>query len=72
MELVIKLIIVAGIALSSVGCVHVKPWQMGDLTRSDMKWEPDPRISSTRDHIYMSKEGSSNNSATAKAGCACH
>lgn len=45
--------------LGAVGCVHVKPWQRGNIEREDMKWDTDPLRTSLREHVYFGVEGSS-------------
>lgn len=66
--------IVAAIAVMSAlsGCVAVKPWQRGDLARSDMQLVPDPLQASIEDHIYFSKEASSGGRGFGGGGCGCN
>ncbi|HIF94847.1 MAG TPA: DUF4266 domain-containing protein [Myxococcales bacterium] len=55
-----------------MGCVAVKPWEKDLLARPDMAWDEDPRLSTIRDHIHFSKEGSLPAGGGASGGCGCN
>jgi hypothetical protein len=70
-----RLLVVAALSLfvlSSMGCVAVKPWEKDLLARPDMAWDEDPRLSTIRDHIHFSKEGSLPAGGGASGGCGCN
>ncbi|MFB0976908.1 MAG: DUF4266 domain-containing protein [Myxococcota bacterium] len=61
-----------GFALSSAGCVAVKPWDKDLLARPDMAWDDDPRLATIKGHIRFSKEGSLSAGGGASGGCGCN
>ncbi|RMF16809.1 MAG: DUF4266 domain-containing protein [Gammaproteobacteria bacterium] len=54
------------------GCAEVKPWQRGELARSEMAFVPDAMEASLADHIYFSKEASSGGTSVGGGGCGCN
>jgi len=75
MKRAVRLALVAlmlGAALSSVGCMRVKPWQRADLAREDMQFSPDPQRTALQSHIQFSKEASLPGTAAGGGGCGCN
>lgn len=70
----VSLLIMAACLAGLVGCesARVLPWQRGDLAKREMGWEPDPMVSSYREHVYTSKEGASGGLGTGGGGCGCY
>ena len=60
------------LALGSVGCAELQPWERGELAKTEMAWDPDPMKSALRDHVYFSKEGSSGGASSGGGGCGCN
>ncbi|WP_369600811.1 DUF4266 domain-containing protein [Hahella sp. SMD15-11] len=54
------------------GCAEVKPWQRGELARTEMAFDPDAMQSSLKDHVYFSKEASSGGATAGGGGCGCN
>lgn len=64
-------LLLAVVALS--GCAaEVKPWERGDLARTEMAWSSDPLEDGLEDHIYFSKEASSGGGNAGGGGCGCN
>lgn len=56
----------AALALAGLqACAEIKPWERGDLARSEMAWDPDPVAATMDAHMYFAKEASS-------GGCGCN
>jgi len=54
------------------GCAEVKPWQRGDLSRSEMAASPDGQETQIKEHIFSSKEASSGGMSASGGGCGCN
>jgi hypothetical protein len=65
-------LLLASLALASVGCVRVKPWERDLLARRDMGWEPDGLEAARESHIYFSKEASMPGGSGGGGGCGCN
>ena len=60
------------LSLCACSTATVKPWERGDLARSDMQWQPDPMESALRDHIHTAKEAAAGGISTGGGGCGCY
>lgn len=58
--------------LSGCALQPVKPWQKGELARSDMLLQGDALEQRFNEHIYASKEAASGGSAVGGGGCGCN
>ncbi|MFZ5603807.1 MAG: DUF4266 domain-containing protein [Pseudomonadota bacterium] len=58
--------------LAACSTAPVQPWERGNLARPDMAWDTDPLHSAMRDHVNVSKEGSSGGLNTGGGGCGCY
>ncbi|GAA3962561.1 DUF4266 domain-containing protein [Allohahella marinimesophila] len=65
-------LLVISLVVGLQACAQVKPWERGDLARSEMAWDPDPLASTLDAHIYFAKEASSGGSAAEGGGCGCN
>jgi hypothetical protein len=66
-----KLVLVVCIGLS--GCVHVAPWERGNLAKSQMELDPNPLQSERQSHNYSSREAApSDKSSSGGGGCGCY
>ena len=55
------------------GCTtNVKPWERGHLAKSHMALEPEPTLSTLREHVHVSKEASSGGTGVSGGGCGCN
>lgn len=54
-------------------CTTVKPWERGNLAKTQMAINPDPAQATMRNHIYGSREAASGSSSGAGGGgCGCY
>lgn len=63
------------IALLLAGCATVqppKPWEKGQLARTEMQFDADPMNARLTDHIYTSKEAASGGYGVGGGGCGCN
>ncbi|MBS0422882.1 MAG: DUF4266 domain-containing protein [Proteobacteria bacterium] len=59
------------IALS--GCVHVAPWERGNLAKPQMDIDPYPLQTEMQSHNYSSREAApSHKSSAGGGGCGCY
>lgn len=55
------------------GCLaHVEPWERGRLAKPHMSLDPEPTLTTLRDHVQVSKEATSGGSGTSGGGCGCN
>lgn len=65
------LFLISGITLT--GCVHVAPWERGNLAKSQMDIDPSPLQSEIQAHNYSSREAApSHKSSSGGGGCGCY
>jgi hypothetical protein len=67
----IAVVIVAALA----GCstfAPPKPWEKGNLAKSEMQLEVDPLDAKLKDHIYASKEAVTGGMGVGGGGCGCN
>lgn len=69
---VIKSFSVLLLVLITAACTQVKPWERGELAKSEMAFDVDPMETQMKGHIYFAKEGSSSGSAVSGGGCGCN
>lgn len=56
-----------------LSCSQVKPWERGNLAKSQMALDPHPLQSTTRSHHYGSREaGAPSNASSGGGGCGCY
>lgn len=72
MKPVIQSAIVVIVLMSLGGCSTVQPWQRGDLARAEMALDPDPLLSTYRQHVEFSKEAASGGATLGGGGCGCN
>lgn len=65
--LLLALLLGSGCSIQSV-----KPWERGDLARSEMAWNPDVTEAAFREHVYFSKEASTGGATVGGGGCGCN
>lgn len=53
-------------------CETVKPWEKGNLARSEMGFSSDILEKKLGEHIYFSKEASSAGHSVSGGGCGCN
>jgi hypothetical protein len=58
--------------LSGCALQPVKPWEKGELARTDMLLQGDGLEARFNEHIYASKEAASGGSAVGGGGCGCN
>ena len=61
-----------GCALAGCAMPAVKPWEKGELARTDMLMQGDGLETRFNEHIYASKEAASGGSAVGGGGCGCN
>ncbi|MBS0498610.1 MAG: DUF4266 domain-containing protein [Gammaproteobacteria bacterium] len=67
----IAVILTITIVLS--GCVHVAPWERGNLAKPQMELDPHPLQSEIQSHNYSSREAApSHKSSAGGGGCGCY
>ncbi|MBN8549364.1 MAG: DUF4266 domain-containing protein [Deltaproteobacteria bacterium] len=65
-------VVFVALALACAGCTPVKPWQKGNLAKSQMAFDPDPLDAKFRQSVYDSKEGSFGGYGLGAGGCGCN
>jgi len=65
---VLVLVVLSGLS----ACAGVKPWERDLLAKPHMELDPDPLQSAFDDHIYFSKEASSDGRGFGGGGCGCN
>ena len=58
--------------LAACQAAPVKVWQKGDLTRVDMRWQPDPLDTALHTHIHAAKEAAAGGIGVSGGGCGCY
>lgn len=71
-SLLILCVSVAVCSLALSGCESVKPWQRGNLARTEMKGDPDGLNAMLRNHIYFAKEAATGSTGAGGGGCGCN
>lgn len=66
------LLLLFTLTLAACSTAPVKPWERGELSRTDMQWQSDPMESALRDHINTAKEAASGGITTGGGGCGCY
>mgnify|MGYP000849100131 CR=1 FL=1 len=64
--------IIALVSLCGCASFGAKPWEHDLMAEQAMQVDPYPLQSSSDDHIYFSKEGSSGGRSFAGGGCGCN
>lgn len=68
-----KPLVLAWVVYAAQACsVSVSPWEKAYLSRSEMRFAPDPMEDKLADHVYFAKEASSSGSAVSGGGCGCN
>jgi len=64
-----KTFLFLALALSSVACSHVQPWQRGKLAHPTMVQD---FSGPAGEHVYAVQEGAIGGGAAAESGCGCN
>jgi hypothetical protein len=72
MKRVALALLLVSVAMGSLACQSVRPWERGGLARRDMAWDPDGLEAQRRNHVYWSKEASLPGGGGAGGGCGCN
>jgi hypothetical protein len=73
MKRIIAMSTVLALSLQLIGCATpVKPWQKGNLAKSEMGFNPDQLQARFEEHAYHSKEGASGGLSVGGGGCGCN
>ena len=62
----------AGVALATVGCQPVKPWQRATLAEPVMRADRDPLGTAQNEHIFFSREAATGGTGVGGGGCGCN
>ena len=65
-------VLLPAIALSSTGCVMVRPEQRAILSDPKMRFQGDPRTAAELDHVLENREGSFGGGSVEGGGCGCN
>ncbi|QOJ23033.1 MAG: DUF4266 domain-containing protein [Gammaproteobacteria bacterium] len=66
-------IVLLMIAIALPGCVHVAPWERGNLAKPQMDIDPYPLQTEMQSHNYSSREAApSHKSSAGGGGCGCY
>lgn len=65
-------VVILFLALLSLGCAPVKPWERDILAQDKMKLVPNPVENALDEHIYFSKEAASGGQGVGGGGCGCN
>ncbi|MEO5700934.1 MAG: DUF4266 domain-containing protein [Casimicrobiaceae bacterium] len=69
------IVITVAIAATLAGCAAYappRPWEKGELARSDMQFDADALDSRNARHVYTSKEAASGGYGVGGGGCGCN
>ncbi len=66
------LVLFCSLTLAACSTAPVNPWERGDLSRTDMQWQPDPMEAALRSHVNTAKEAASGGVGTGGGGCGCY
>ena len=66
------LLVVALAACSGCATLGVKAWERDQLSRPEMRMNPNPTEAAIDDHVYFSKEASSGGRGFGGGGCGCN
>jgi hypothetical protein len=69
---ILKIILIAGLALSAAACTEVLPRQRGNLALPQMALNPDPLEFGLRQHTAFSKEAAFGGYGGGGGGCGCN
>lgn len=72
MKLMLKVGLIAGLAVCLCACAKVPVYKRGQLAKQEMAWSPDPLEAAMQKHIYFAKEASSGGAEAAGGGCGCN
>jgi hypothetical protein len=64
--------LVLAMSIINNGCTPVRPWERGNLAKSQMSLEPNPMQSVAKGHIYSSREAAVSGNAAQGGGCGCY
>ena len=68
----VRLLVLTLLTLSLMACETVQPWERDILARPDMALDADIVDTAYREHIYFSKEASSDVASAGGGGCGCN
>ncbi len=69
---ILKILLIAGLALSAAACTEVLPRQRGNLALPQMALNPDPLEFGLRQHTAFSKEAAFGGHGGGGGGCGCN
>jgi hypothetical protein len=69
----IAIAVVLTVWFGVTGCVHVAPWERGNLAKPQMDIDPNPLQTEIQSHNYSSREAApSHKSSAGGGGCGCY
>ena len=68
----VRVLLVCLLSLSSVACVHLEPWERGNLAKPEMAVDAFPVLNEMRAHNFGSREAGSGSSSSSGGGCGCY
>ncbi len=69
---VLNLAAFAAIAVLSIGCRTVEPWERGQLAQGSMNPDRDPLRNALEEHMLFSREAASGGRGIGGGGCGCN
>lgn len=60
------------LAVTSLGCAQLKPWEREIHARQDMAWDPNGLEAQRRGHVYFAKEAAMSGGGGGGGGCGCN
>ena len=58
--------------LALAGCTNVQPWERDHLAGYGMRPERDPLTTTTREHLWFSREAANGGRSIGGGGCGCN
>ncbi len=67
-----RVVLVCVLSVGSVACVHLEPWERGNLAKPEMAVDAFPVLNEMRAHNFGSREAGSGSSSSSGGGCGCY
>ena len=68
----LRIVIAVGLLVVAGGCVRVRPWQRGELTRRGLDFSSEHSEARFKQHLYESREGARGGTGESGGGCGCN